>query len=198
MEKLNGVVREKRSNNDAKRERKGGRIPGIIYGMNVKNLMFEISELEFNNYINKNGEHGIVQIDINGTNHETLVKEVQKDPVSHKIIHIDFEEYSNNEFVVSDVPIVLTGENLVKKNGGILQKEKNSIKVKCMAKNLPQYINIDISSMNKGDIFKIEDLEFSQEIITVEDLNTVIVSVTDKNISNINSVIENDIEDNVE
>ncbi|MCM8711271.1 50S ribosomal protein L25 [Clostridium sp. SYSU_GA19001] len=181
MENLNAVKREKKTSHEARKERRSGKIPGVLYGKNITNLLFEISELELAKEISKNGEHGIVNINIDGEEHKALIKELQKDPVNRKVVHIDLEKLSDNSVVVTDVPLVFIGEDKVAKNGGILQKEKNKVKVQCKGGNIPKSINIDVSNLSFGDTYRLCDVEFSNEITFVEDRNTVIATVTDGN-----------------
>lgn len=178
MENLNVKSRENCKNNHVKKNRKKGLVPGILYGKGMKNLLFEIGELELNHVIVKEGSHGIFNIQLDGENHDTLIKEVQRDPVSRKIIHIDLEKIDNKKKIVSNIPIHYVGETFINnKIGAILQKDKDSIKVKCTADNLPKFINIDVSRANIGDQFKVSDVEFSSEISIIDSLDTVIASI---------------------
>lgn len=181
MEMLNVSIREKKTSHEAKKERRNGKIPGILYGKNTTNLLFEIGELELTKEINSNGEHGIVNLNINGNEHKALIKEIQKDPVNRKPIHIDLEELSSDTKVVTDIPLNFIGEENVVRNGGILQKERNKVKVQCSGDNIPRAINIDVSNMHFGDTYRLGDIEFSNEISFMEGTNTVIVSVSDGN-----------------
>lgn len=181
MEMLNVSIREKKTSHEAKKERRNGKIPGILYGKNTTNLLFEIGELELTKEINSNGEHGIVNLNINGNEHKALIKEIQKDPVNRKPIHIDLEELSSDTKVVTDIPLNFIGEENVVRNGGILQKERNKVKVQCSGDNIPRAINIDVSNMHFGDTYRLGDIEFSNEISFMEGTNMVIASVSDGN-----------------
>ena len=85
MENITLHKREKKTLHEAKKERRQGLVPGIIYGKNINNIMFEIAELELNKEIFRSGEHGVLDINMDGQNHKTLIKEIQRDPVHHKI-----------------------------------------------------------------------------------------------------------------
>jgi large subunit ribosomal protein L25 len=181
MEILNAIKREKRTAHEARKERRNGKVPGILYGKNISNLLFEIGELELTKELESTGEHGIVNINIGGTDHRALIKEIQKDPVNRKLMHIDLEELSNDTVVVTDVPIHFIGEDKVARNGAILQKERNKVKVQCSGGNIPKSINVDVSGLGFGHSFKIADIEYSNEIAFVEDRNTVIATITGGN-----------------
>jgi large subunit ribosomal protein L25 len=169
--------REKKVVHSAKKNRRDGKVPGILYGKNFKNLMFEVGELELNSEINRRGEHGVLDISINGDNHNVLIKEIQREPVNQKIIHIDFEELYENSRVITEVPIRFIGENTVNKNGGILQKEKSSVKLQCKATKIPKIIQIDVSNLSVGDAYRVADIELGEEISIIDTLNLVIATV---------------------
>lgn len=181
MEILNCNVRNKNTSHDARKIRRSGKVPGVLYGEKINNLMFEISEMDLNREITTGGEYGVLNISINGETHQALIKEIQRDPVSHKVIHIDLENINNDKIIQSDVPIVFMGEDRIGKNGGVLQKEKASVKVQCKADMLPKYINIDVTGLKYGQAFRVNDIETSAEIAFIEDPNTVIAAVTGYN-----------------
>lgn len=185
MEILNAVKREKRTSHEARKERRNGRIPGILYGKNISNMLFEIGELELTKELSKNGEHGVVSIDIDGTEHMALIKEVQKDPISRRFMHIDLEELSNDTVVTTEVPLMFSGEDNVTRNGAILQKERNKVKVQCKGGNIPKSISVDVSNLVLGDTYRIGDIEFANEISFLDDANTVIAAIIDANTNTI-------------
>ncbi|WP_410506347.1 50S ribosomal protein L25 [Haloimpatiens sp. FM7315] len=177
METLILSKRIKKNNRYAKKERKRGLIPGVLYGKNLRNYMFEIGELELNKAVFENGEFGVLDLNCEGQSLKALIKEVQREPVNHKIIHIDLQEVNNKQIVETEVPIVYQNEGLVYKNGGLAQKEKNSIKLQCNVEKLPKSIEIDLGNLKVGDVLRMTDVELSKELIPVEEMDTVIVTI---------------------
>ncbi|AYF55141.1 50S ribosomal protein L25 [Clostridium botulinum] len=177
MEVLKAEERVKDSVHSARRERKKGMVPGILYGAGIQNLLFEIGELELNKEILKHGEHGGVNLEINNKQHQAIVKEVQKDPVTKKIIHVDLQEVNNEEIVQTEIPIVFTGEELISKRGDTIQKEKSNIRVKGKYDDIPSCINIDLSRMSAGDVCRINDVEMANEIICLDDMDTILAVI---------------------
>lgn len=178
MNSLNLNKRDDSIPNNAKKLRRQGKVPGILYGKKSSELMFEVGELELSRKISQNGEHGIINYDLNGKEHKALIKDVQRDPVTHKIIHLDLEELDQDKKIISTVPIYYEGEGLLNKKGMVLQKEKDSIKIECAADNLPKYIKINIDGSNNGYVYRAGDLEIASELSIIDNLNTVIASVT--------------------
>ncbi len=177
LENLNINLRVKTANHDVKRARRSGEIPGVIYGKYMKNLLFEIGELELNSAIIRQGEHGTLSVNIDGEDINALIKEVQRDVVTKKIIHIDLEKVDKNEVITSRVPIHFIGEELATKNGRILQKDRDSVNVQCTPENLPKFVDLNISNANVGSIYKISDIEIGEEVSILDNLNSVIASV---------------------
>lgn len=178
---MSNLELNKRNNevsNSAKKARKAGKVPGILYGEMIKNFMFEVGELDLSREIACNGEHGILDFSLGGEAHKALVKDVQRDPVTHKILHIDLEELRGNQTIISSVPIHYVGEDILAKRGIVLQKEKDSVKVECTADSLPKYVDMNIKGGTVGSVYKLCDLEVASEISIVEDLNSVIASIS--------------------
>ncbi|MDW8801320.1 50S ribosomal protein L25 [Clostridium sp. A1-XYC3] len=178
MENLILHKREKKTLHDAKKGRRSGIIPGVIYGKHMNNIMFEIGELELSKEIAKNGEHAVLNVDVDGETHRTLIKEIQRDPVHNKIIHLDLEELKENETVVTEIPILFSGEELIMKKGGAVQKEKSSVKAICKSDNIPKCINVGLASLNVGDAYRLADVEMAQDITFMEGLDTIIATIT--------------------
>ncbi|MGL5087437.1 MAG: 50S ribosomal protein L25 [Clostridium sp.] len=178
MTNLELKKRDANISNSGKKSRRNGKVPGILYGKVVNSFLFEVSELELGKEISKQGEHGVLNFNINGETHKALVKDVQRDPVSHKIIHLDMEELEGNQTIISSVPIHFLGEEMLTKNGRVLQKEKDSVKVECSANSLPKFIEVNLNGGNVGSVYRFGDLEIASEISVIDDLNSVIASIS--------------------
>lgn len=178
METLKVETRAKSSNHDAKKRRRHGKIPGIIYGTGMTSILFEIGELELHHAISQKGEHGIVDVDVNGSEHSTIIKEVQRDPLSHKIIHIDLEEIQKDKKVTTTVPIHFVGEETLNRFGAVIQKEKANVKVVCKPESLPKFFELNVKEASIGTIYTVGDLEVASEISIIDDIDAVLGSVS--------------------
>lgn len=194
MESLNFSKRNYNTNSKAKKLRKKGLVPGVIYGKHLKSLMFEIGELELNREISRVGQHAVLDVDLDGRSKKVLIKEVQRDPITNKIIHLDLQELDENKKVMSSVPIVYLGEEYLHKKGMVLQKEKDSIKVEGYYDEIPKNIKIDMKEINKGLVYRVSDIEVASEISIIDDLNSVIASVGYERVKNDENTDDSDIE----
>lgn len=168
------------SGHSARRERRQGLVPGVLYGKKMGNFLFEVGELDLGRELSSSGEHGIINFSFNGKDEKALLKEVQRDPVSHKVIHIDLEEITTNKEIQSEVPIQFIGEEWLNNKGAVLQKEKAVVKVSCKPDNLPKSIKIDVSKGELGDVYRFADLEFGEEISIIDDGETVVASISNE------------------
>lgn len=177
MRELILKTRINKTANEVKKKRRDGKIPGVVYGKKLDSLMFEIGEMDLAFELSKNGEHGILKFDLDGYNGTAVIKEVQKDPVSHKVIHIDLEEVDKNSILEAEVPIKLEGKEFLSRKGIVIQNQKDSVKVSCKAEDIPKAIEINISNAQIGSVYKFSDLEIGSEISIVDNLDTVFASV---------------------
>ena len=180
MSNINLCLREKNNGNSANRKRKAGFIPGILYSKKRENFLFEVGEFELNREIAIQGDHGIVDICINGNDTKGLIKEVQRDPVNHKILHLDIEEIRTNGNIETSVPINYIGEGLLTSKGKVLQKERDTVKISCNVEDLPKSIDIDVAKAINGDVFRVCNLEVGNEISIIDNLELVIASISNE------------------
>lgn len=178
MENLQINQREKKTRHSSRQCRRKGLVPGVIYGKGINNFLFEIGELELNHALSVTGEHGLLSINSQEGSLNTLIKEVQRDPVTRRVLHIDLEKVEGNEEIETAVPINYVGEEYINKLDAVLQKNLDSIKVKCSTSNIPKGVNLNVGRAKPGDQFKIADVEFGNEITVVDDLNSIVASVS--------------------
>ncbi|MDH2457398.1 50S ribosomal protein L25 [Clostridium perfringens] len=178
MENLQVNQREKKTRHSSRQCRRKGLVPGVIYGKGINNFLFEIGELELNHALSATGEHGLLSINSQEGSLNTLIKEVQRDPVTRRVLHIDLEKVEGNEEIETAVPINYVGEEYINKLDAVLQKNLDSIKVKCSPSNIPKGVNLNVGRAKPGDQFKIADVEFGNEITVVDDLNSIVASVS--------------------
>lgn len=166
--------------NSGKKARAKGLVPGVLYGKDIQSFMFEVGALELGREIVEAGEHGILNINFNGENKNVLIKEVQREPINHEIIHLDLETIEKEDIIETEVPIQYIGEGYLNGKGAVLQKEKDLVKVSCNVRNLPKSIKIDVSKGKNGSVYRLMDLEIASEVSILEDLSSVIASISNE------------------
>lgn len=174
---FNSEVRKKVGKNANYRLREKGYVPAVIYGSNMNSLPLEVEYKEIENFIRNYGSGGLIGLNIEGVNHTAFVKEVQRDSITGKILHVDFQKVSENEKIHVTIPVVLKGKTQVERGGSIVQQQLRELEVECSAGNIPKALELDISNFRPGDTLKVADVEFGQEISIIQDPQSIIASI---------------------
>jgi large subunit ribosomal protein L25 len=151
----------KKSSNSLRAE---SNVPCVMYG-GEENLHFYAHENAFRKLV-YTPEVYLVSLNIDGKNYNAVMKDLQFHPVSDRLLHIDFVQVIDNKPVTINIPIKITGVSPGVKAGGKLRIKRRSLRVKGMAEDLPDHLNIDISKLQIGQSIKIGDLSYDKlEII---------------------------------
>jgi large subunit ribosomal protein L25 len=150
----------------AKTTRKEGKIPAVFYGSEIGNLNLSVNEKEFEQILNKIKETEKIVLNIEGKDFYVLIKEIQKDPQTEKILHVDFFQPSTKEEIEIKVPLVFINTSEAIENfGAILVKNLKEVKIKCLPSDLPKEILVDISKLkNLEDKILISDLKVPEGV----------------------------------
>jgi large subunit ribosomal protein L25 len=148
----------------AKKLREGGRIPAVIYGGKTKPQNLEVDRKSLEDLIHHSAsENLLVDLTVDKdakAKRLALVKEVQHYALTGKVVHIDFHEISETEKVTVMVPVEPVGEAVgVKTGGGVLEHVLHKIKVRCLPKDLPEAIHVDVSALEIGKAVHIGDIK---------------------------------------
>lgn len=182
MEKLNikAKLRTKVGKSYCRKIRREGRIPAIIY-KDCDSIPLEIETKDIIHLLHlAHLENPIVELEIldNKEKKTAILKDIQYDTLRGMPIHLDFQEIALEEMVRVKVPIELKGEAIgVKRDGGILEHLLREIEVECKAKDIPQKIEVKISSLEIGDAIHAQDLEIPDGIRLLEAPEQVIVHI---------------------
>lgn len=156
-----------------------GMIKAVVYGPGVKNANIVIEEKEFIKVFRKAGESSLIELHIGAEKRPVLVHEIQKDPVSDMIIHVDFYQADLKEEVEVAVPLMFEGVAPAEKDlGGTLNKNLLEIEVRAMPLNLPQQIKVDISGLKTfEDHILVKDLVVPANVVIMKDADEVVAAV---------------------
>ncbi len=179
--KMKAYSREERGKQAAKRLRNSGMIPAVMYGHKEETISMSIETAEFMRLLRKEkGDNVIVNLFWDKKNSKkTVIKEVQRNPVTSDIIHIDFQHLIPTEKIEIDVPIVLVGTPVgVKEEGGVVEHVVRKISVKCLPKDIPSHLEIDISELSIGASVHVADLKIKGGEILDRLDETVVTVIT--------------------
>lgn len=166
----------------AKRLRREGKIPAIIYGENKESIPISIELTDVKTILkSEKGENTVLKIHRDNIKVDAMLKEIQYDYLSDHIIHADFLRLDLDKPVTAWIPITVKGEPIgVKVEDGIFDFITRDIQVKCLPTKIPKEVTVDISGLHSGHSVKVEDLEMEEEIQLVSDPHRVICAVTSK------------------
>ena len=171
---LSGSLRENVGKKDAKKNRREGKVPCVLYG-GKEQLHFQMEERTFTNIV-FTPEVYILKISIDGKEYSAILQDIQYHPVTDIILHADFLEILPGKNISIGVPLKLKGTSVGVLQGGKLIQKLRKIRVKGLIDDLPEIIEIDITELGIGDSTKIRDLELDK-LELLDPANSVIVRV---------------------
>lgn len=154
-------------------------VPGIIYGQGQEAVPIFMVNRELTRILEKHGSNGLFALEMEGETQPAmaLIKEVQKHPISGKVIHVDFQTVNMNEKIHGTVAVHLHGEGAVIARGGILQAGAKEVDVTCMPKDLPESFVVDISEMDIGQKVVVGDLTIPAGVEITSDPDIIIATI---------------------
>ncbi len=175
---LSGKRREGLGKGDARKARRDGRIPGILYGHGEKPVPVSVGARDFQLALHTHkGGNPIVNLAVGDGQFTALIRDAQYDPVTHEVLHLDFQHISLTETIEVRVPVHLTGLALgVKDGGGILETILRDLEVRCLPTAIPAGIDVDVSALNIGDSIHVRDLSIP-EVTILSDPDATVVTV---------------------
>jgi len=145
---LEASLRKETGKKSSKSIRSQDSIPCILYGKE-KNINFVVTESNFRHLLYTPNVY-VINISIDGSVHNAVIKDMQFHPVSDKLLHIDFFELSEDKQVTVEIPVTLKGSSKGVREGGKLQMDKRKVKVKGLYKDIPAEIVVDITNLGVG------------------------------------------------
>jgi large subunit ribosomal protein L25 len=167
---------------EVKKLRASGRVPATIYGRQAKPQNLEISAKEISDLIHHSASENLL-VDLSVENDArskrlALVQEIQHHPLDGKVLHVDFHEVAENEKVTVHVPVETTGEAVgVKTGGGVLEHVLFKLKVRCLPKDLPEQILVDVTALEIGKSIHIADVKAPEGVEILGDKHITVVAV---------------------
>ncbi len=177
-----------------------GIIPAVVYGPGVENANLWVEEKEFIKVFRKAGESSLIEIIIDDTKEKrpVLINDIQKDPVTDKIIHVDFFQASLKEEVTVAIQLVFEGEAPAEKElGGTLNKNFLEIEVKALPQNLPHEIRVDITGLKTfEDHILVKDLKIPANVEILKNPDEIVAAVLPA--QNVEEELAKEITENIE
>jgi len=177
------VVRRERSGKEiAKKLRAGGKVPAVVYGGHKESVAIEVDRKSVTELIQKS-EHGVRSIfllKMSGTDQQrhAMIKDIQIDPISRRMTHIDFVRVVMDEVVRVTIPVHVIGTSAGVKEGGLLDFQVRELHVECLPGQIPDEIEVDVTSLGVHEYYRISDLKLPEGVKVLDDSERVVVGVT--------------------
>jgi large subunit ribosomal protein L25 len=159
------------------RLRAQGKVPGVLYGHGMSPVSLSVDRRELRHALTgPAGVNAVVQLEVGGQTHPTVVKELQRHPVRRNVTHVDFIVVRMDERITVDVPIILEGEpKQVLSEGGVIEHSMSTLAVITTPRDIPTHLTVDITDMVIGDVIRVSDLALPAGVDADVDDDTPVV-----------------------
>src|SRR5438067_11821620 len=178
---LEAIARETFGKNEARRTRREGKVPGVLYGGDgAKATPISVEPKALLKILHsESGANTLISLKLGGAaGTKVLVKEYQLDPVTHQVLHADFYRVAMDKLIQVTIPVVVKGEPKgVKQQGGILEFIRREIEVECLPADIPENVEVDVSELMLHQGIRVRDLTVDPKWTPKSDPDMMIVHV---------------------
>lgn len=152
----------------SRRLRAGGRVPAVVYGHGLEARSVSVDARELRHALSgESGLNQLLSLKIGTDTHLALARSLQRHPVRHTVVHVDFQVVRRDEVISAEVPIVLVGEaKAVEQEQGIIEQQLTSLTVQATPGRIPGHIEVDISALTVGEGIRVGDLPLPSGVKT--------------------------------
>lgn len=174
---LNVEARKELGKQSAKKLRRDGRIPGIYYIHGEDSVPFTINEKDLHTAIHTDASILDLKFD-DGKATKCVIRDIQWHPISDRPVHVDFMGIKMTEKVQVDLTLHIAGPAIgEKRDGGVMQQVIREISIEALPGDIPEHVEIDITAMEIGDVFRVEDLDLEGDVKILNEPNQTIVVI---------------------
>jgi len=174
-------LRSATGNGPARVLRREGRIPAVLYGPDVEPVSLSVPMADIELAMKEAaGRQVLCTLTIDGgspAQRKAMIKEIQTDPVSNNILHLDFYEIAMDRKIRVMVPVVTTGKSKGVEFGGMLQVIRRELEVLCLPEAIPESVVIDITELEIGDAVHVDELSLEEDIEIPYDVNFTVLTI---------------------
>ncbi|RFC32030.1 MAG: large subunit ribosomal protein L25 [Candidatus Nitrotoga sp. MKT] len=164
---LSAISRKAQGTGASRRLRKSGRVPGIVYG-GVEPTLIDLDHNNLYYSLRKEAFHAsILTLDLDGKKEQVLLRDFQMHPFRQQVQHIDFQRVESNKKIHMKVPLHFVNADIapgVKLNGGIVSHVMNDLNVACLPADLPEFIEVDLSTLALNHSIHVSDLNLPKGV----------------------------------
>jgi large subunit ribosomal protein L25 len=179
-EMVKGEARQAGTKGDARRARKAGKVPAVLYGAKKEPVSLSVDPKSISKILRSaTGHNTIFDLDVNGEKTKAMIVDWQYEPIKGALLHIDLKRIAMDKTIRVSVPIHIKGEAAgVKQEGGILDIVIREVEVECLPTDIPPFIDADVSELVFGKVLRVSDLPHGGKLKFVTDPNQAVAHVT--------------------
>jgi large subunit ribosomal protein L25 len=178
---LEATPRDTFGKNEARRTRRGGQVPAVLYGGDGKEATpIQVAPKALLKILHsESGQNTLIALKLpGGGDTRVLVRDFQIDPVTHQVLHADFYRVAMDRKITVTVPVTVKGEARgVKQQGGVLDFVTREFEVECLPADIPEHIEVDVSELMMGQGVRIRDIVQGVKWTPISDTDTMLVHV---------------------
>ena len=163
---LDAQPRAAGNKNEARRVRRGGKIPAVVYGAGKNAVSVSVDPRQVSRILHSvSGHNTIFDLAVDGERTKAMIVDWQYEPIKGSLLHIDLKRIAMDQKLTVMVPIVLKGEAVgVKQQGGILEQVTREVEIECLPSDIPSQIDADVSELVFGKVMRVSDLPHSEKL----------------------------------
>jgi large subunit ribosomal protein L25 len=164
----------------ARRLRATGRVPATLYGYGVEPTSIHVSAQDLLHVFHQGGGASVlVDLKLDGQEHLTIVRELQRDHIHNRFIHVDFMAVARDEKIVVNVELHEVGESAGVKAGGVVEHHLREVEVRCLPADVPERIEFDIARLRIGQSVRVGDIAPPEGVEVLTDPDTMVLAVVE-------------------
>jgi large subunit ribosomal protein L25 len=177
----NTLIAEERTvigSRPAGRLRRAGKVPAVVYGLETDTVQVAVPARELNHILaGESGVNTLITLRMNGEEHLTLARQIQRHPTRGDLIHVDFIRVRRDVAVAAEVPVNLVGEAEGVRDGGILEQLVFTLSVEAKPEDIPPGVEVDVSALAIGDQLRIADLRLPAGVAVQQEADELVAQV---------------------
>ena len=176
---IKGEKRKVFGKNASRTIRREGKVPAIFYGANISSIPLVVTKKDIIKILrSETGENTIFKVSFNSENRDVMIKELQIDPVTDELIHVDLYQIAMDKTIRVSVSVIPVGEAVgVKSEGGFVDFITREVEIECLPQDIPENIEIDISTLHVHQSVKMEDVSPPEGVEIITDPDTVLILI---------------------
>lgn len=154
----------------ARRMRKEGQLPAILYGGNHAATPLAVPTRDLVAFLHNHPRNTVVELQIDGATRKAVIKELTIHPVKRQVVHLDLLEIADDRPITLEIPLVVISDDPIGvRHGGVLQVVRDRVRVRCLPGELPERVDIDLTNLDSEESFTVADLTINVKVLEPSD-----------------------------